>query len=119
MGKKKSATVIAERRLEIRKDGQERVAVPICIFAPTQSGSAWSCRYEIEWPDSKWAMDIFGIDAVQALELALRGIGSELYSSEFHKRGELIWLKAGTGYGFPVMSTFRDHVVGDDKGFFE
>ena len=57
-----------------------------------------------------------GLDAVQALELALKMIGALIYASDHHASGRLMWLEPGKGYGFPVTSGIRDLVVGEDKG---
>jgi hypothetical protein len=56
-----------------------------------------------------------GIDAIQAFELALRMIGTNLYTSDLHRSGRLMWLQPGQGYGFPVPNTLRDLLVGEDK----
>jgi hypothetical protein len=63
-------------------------------------------------------MAVFGVDAVQALELALRIIGAHIYASEHHKSGKLMWLEPGDGYGFPLTSGSRDLLIGNDKKFF-
>lgn len=108
---------IAERILRLRQ-GQGEVEVPIRIFAPEPSEkSSWVCRYEIGWPGTPRKRSIGGFDSVQALFLALQAIGAELYTSEHHESGRLIWDKEGGGYGFPVPRTIRDLLVGDDAIF--
>ena len=64
-----------------------------------------------------WERRAVGIDAIQSLQLALRMIGTELYASEYHKAGRLVWLKPGSGYGFPVPNIIRDMLVGEDRDF--
>jgi len=54
---------------------------------------------------------------VQALELALKMIGSEIYTSEYHKAKMLTWEKPGNGYGFPVPQNMRDLLEGDDAKY--
>lgn len=107
---------IATRFLRLRRGGAE-VDVPIHIFAPIRDGRAWACRYEIDWPSGKRKRSIAGWDAVQALVLALQAIGAEIYGSEYHASGNLMWEKEGRGYGFPVPHTIRDLLIGDDAGF--
>jgi hypothetical protein len=58
---------------------RSRVEVPINIFAPRAEDGAWSCRYEIGWPEGQEARDAWGIDSVQALLLALQMIGADLH----------------------------------------
>jgi hypothetical protein len=111
-------SIIAERILEIRKNGHNPIPVPVRILAPVKGDQDWSCRIEIDWPRRPKRMDIYGIDAFQALDLALRTVGAMLYTSVYHGRGELVWLEPGDGYGFPVGNPIRDMLVGDDKTFF-
>lgn len=109
--------IIATRALTLRRPGGD-VAVTIRVFAPEESDGAWNCRYEIGWPERPKAMIAAGEDAVQALLIALHMIGAELYTSDDHKSGQLVFYKPGAGYGFPVPSSIRDLLVGDDAGCF-
>ena len=60
-------------------------------------------------------MEAMGVDAVQALELALKMIGAFVYATDHHASGNLMWLEPGRGYGFPVTNNIRDLLIGDDK----
>ena len=107
--------MIATRVLKLRHAGDE-VEIPIRIFAPQAQPVDWLCRFEIDWPDGVLAAGAMGIDAVQALELALKMIGALIYASDHHASGKLMWLEPGKGYGFPVTSGIRALLVGEDKG---
>lgn len=109
--------LIAERNLKI-KSSTEDIEVPISIYLPREVDGAWLCKFTIEWPDGEIQMDANGSDGVQAIELALKMIGSFLYASDHHASGELVWLEAGKGYGFPVPNNLRDRLIGDDRKFF-
>ncbi len=102
------------RVLTVRSGGRE-VQIPIRIYWPVEDKSAWSCRWEIEWPGRKRSNFARGVDAIQSLINALQMIGAELYCSDEHKSGRLSWAKRWTGYGFPVPSNIRDLLMGDDK----
>ena len=106
--------VIGTRELKLRQ-GQGDIPIPIRISAPEQRGDDWACRFEIDWPDEMFTMDARGIDSVQALELALRMIGSIIYASDHHASGNLMWEAPGQGYGFPVPNNIRGLLVGEDK----
>ena len=110
--------LIATRTLTLRTaDGDK--PVPIRIFAPEQKDvRAWSCRYEIDWPDRQKCMDAGGADLVQALEIALKLIGATIYTSTYHQSGNLFFETPGKGYGFPVSPNIRDLLVGDDAKYF-
>jgi hypothetical protein len=107
--------IIATRILKRRPQGD--IEIPIHIFAPKRQKVDWSCQFEIGWPDEKLTRIAIGIDAVQALELALRMIGAQIYASDHHDSGRLEWLEPGKGYGFPVPNGIRDLLVGDDKKY--
>jgi hypothetical protein len=106
--------LIATRVLRLEKPPTE---IPIRIFAPIEEAGSWSCKTEIDWPDGKLTRPIWGVDAVQALELAMKAIGAQIYASDHHASGNLMWEEPGKGYGFPVTNNIRDLLVGDDKRF--
>jgi hypothetical protein len=108
--------IIATRVLTLRRSKGD-IEIPIRIFAPVPEEIDWSCRFEIDWPDGTRWMDVGGVDAVRAIELAMKAIGSQIYTSDHHESGTLEWLKPGRGYGFPVPNGIRDLLVGDDKRF--
>ena len=109
--------MIASRELTLKtEDGDHKI--PIRIFAPDmEKEGAWSCRFEIDWPDKKSDKTIWGYDAMQAIVLASQIIGAEIYTSSYHESGKLYWDKPGNGYGFPVAPTLRDLLQGDDAKY--
>ncbi len=109
---------IATRTL-IAGVGKEEAEVAIHISAPVeQAPREWTCEFEIGWPNQTMAKRATGVDSMQALVLALQMIGSVIYASEYHKRGELRWARHGEGYGFPVAGSLRDLLQGSDLRFF-
>ncbi|MGH6789746.1 MAG: DUF6968 family protein [Pseudolabrys sp.] len=109
--------IIATRHLILRgADGDRDIRID--IFQPEQKNGAWTCRYEINWPKEKWASFAGCADAVQSLVLALQKIATEIYFSDFHKSGKLIWETSGQGYGFPLPPSAREKAVGDDIKFY-
>jgi hypothetical protein len=108
--------VVASRSLKLRqRDGS--VAVGVRIFAPQPDQGHWSCAYEIDWPEGTRKFAASGLDSMQALILALNMIGSEIYTSEYHKAGNLNSGESWKGYGFPVPQNLRDLLEGDDKKY--
>ena len=106
--------LIANRILTLRS-GNNKIEIPIRVFTPEKStDGSWFCRYEIDWPNEQHRVAIGGFDSMQALFLALQAIGAEIYSSNYHKAGQLHWEAPGKGYGFPVVPTYRDLLQGDD-----
>jgi len=88
--------------------------MPVRLFQPEDDGRGWVCRYEIEWPDGLSSGFAAGIDAVQALILALQMIGIQLYTSKYHQARNLRWNDRDGGYGFPVARNVRDLLIGGD-----
>jgi hypothetical protein len=109
--------VIASRTLKLRQ-GQNEVDVRVRVYAPKSEGVDWTCAFEIDWPDRTRQGQAGGLDAVQALFLALQMIGIEIYTSEYHEAGVLRWDKPGRGYGFPVTANVRDLLIGDDANYY-
>ncbi len=109
---------IAERLLKI-SPSDTTLDVVVRIYAPEkQSGNSWSCVYEIDWPEQPKKMTVWGADSMQTIVLALQMIGADLYTSNYHKAGELSFERPGGGYGFPVGRGMRDLLEGDDAKFF-
>jgi hypothetical protein len=50
------------------------------------------CDYEIAWPDQKRVFHAYGVDAVQALILALRMVHAELLTPPEGRGGQIRWL---------------------------
>jgi len=65
-------------------------------------------------PKHAGTKSVFGADSMQAIVLALQMIGAGIYSSSYHEQGKLFWESGRKGYGFPVMSSYRDLMQGDD-----
>jgi hypothetical protein len=108
--------MIATRTLKLqRENGVFDIAIR--IFAPEGGGRAWSCRYEIDWPEGMQVMQAFGVDAVQAILLAFQMIGADIYTSSYHKSGRLMFDEPGQGYGFPVPASIRDRLIGNDRTY--
>jgi hypothetical protein len=108
--------LVATRILKLRRENDE-IEIPVRVYAPEQEETSWSCKFEVDWPDGLLAMSAGGVDAVQALDLALKMIGAQIYASDHHASGKLMWEEPGKGYGFPVANNIRDLLVGDDKKF--
>lgn len=95
-----------------RDDGD--IVVPVTVHSPRQGDRDWSCVYEIGWPDGPRRGCGYGVDATQAMLLAFKAIGTDLYTSDYHRSGRLRWLEPGDGYGYPVPKNIRDLLVGGD-----
>jgi hypothetical protein len=108
---------IASRTLRIVEGAGEREVV-VRLFMPEEDDRAWKCAYEIGWPGKTREFRAYGQDAVQAILLAMQIIGAELHARDYHKQGTLVLDEPGAGYGFPVATTLRDLLEGDDKVWF-
>ena len=108
--------LVASRSLKLRRETAD-AEVEIRIFAPQFESDHWSCKYEIDWPEGIRKGAAHGHDSVQALHLALEMVGSELYTSDYHKAGDLTSGDSWNGYGFPVARNLRDLLIGDDAKY--
>jgi len=109
--------MILHRKLKIRTQTGKEKPVSVRLGTPFQNGTDWECLYEIGWPSGIRRRKAFGVDAIQALMLAMKAVGSELYASEHHASGALCWLETGKGYGFPVCASTMPDLIGDDSVF--
>jgi len=107
--------VIATRILRLCDEPTREI--PVRIFAPVQCAHCWECYFEIGWPHGLQRKYAAGLDAVQALDHALKLVGTLLYTSALHETGRLMWDQPGRGYGFPVPGNIRDLLIGDDARF--
>lgn len=103
------ARIIATRTLQLseEKGVSESVPVVVEIYEP-QSGEAeyeYFCWYKICGLGDERLKRCVGVDAVQALLVALVRIGSDLYSRDETKAGRLTW-NQDENLGIPVP--FRD-----------
>lgn len=61
---------------------------------PVEDRNGWACDYVIEWPDRPWrSRRIFGVDALQALLLAMKMASSELLEAD----PPVFWLDQAEG----------------------
>jgi hypothetical protein len=109
--------IIAERTLFIATSSAPAMPIAVRLYAPEKAANDWSCTYEIDWPEGLRRFSVFGMDGVQALLLASKCVGSELYASKHHADGSLVWHEKGQGYGFPVAESTKPDLVGDDRRF--
>ena len=104
-----------KRRLTVVNEGLSS-CMDVDVNPPTENGEdEWKCEYALHWPDGTKDGAAYGIDAVQALTLALNIVAAHLYTSDFHKEKRLFWESLGNGYGFPLPANIRDLGEGADR----
>ena len=109
-------TVIASRELVLADGGRVTVQIGAPFPPPDYEGEYW-CPYKISGLVSVRLRRVVGIDAIQALMLALQAIGTDLYSSEEYRAGRLSWFEndRSATLGFPVLEGFDD-LLPDEQG---
>lgn len=107
------AMTILQRTLTYAADSGD-VEVPVSVGAPCRGERDWSCAYEIGWPGEPRRGFGHGVDATQATLLALKVIGTDLYTSDYHRSGRLRWLEPGDGDGYPVPKVIGHLLIGGD-----
>jgi hypothetical protein len=104
--------LIAKRILHL--NSFDKPSIEVCLYAPQEQDGAFFCRYTIGWPNGIVESAGWGVDAIQAILLTLQKIGVDVYMSDAHANGSLIWREPDKGYGFPVPKNARDVLIGDD-----
>ena len=93
--------VIAERQLEYRTaDGTVHLH-QVRIGRPVRNNTDWRCDYEIAGPVANRRFYQVGVDAMQALALAITIIPDELHALERTLGGSFVWL-GKSKLGFPI-----------------
>ena len=91
---------IAVRKLEM---GTEDVIVVIGRPQPFDDEQDFYCPYSIEWGGQKKLSYAAGMDAVQALQLAMKKIGSDLAHLSKSRGTSIAWLSdTPNDTGFPL-----------------
>ena len=99
--------VIATRELDLAD--VKKVTVTIGRPETFSDGINFYCPYQITGIGNKRVRYAGGIDAAQALQLALKMIGADLYTSREAKARALTWEGGENGdLGFPLPDTLSD-----------
>src|SRR3569623_258264 len=107
--------MIIETRI-LRLVGEDgKVEVKVSLHAPVEDDRCWRCDYEIGWPRSTRRFHAYGDDATQALILGLQMVAIDLYTTEYHRAGLLIWHEEEAGYGYSLFALIRDMEIKMDK----
>jgi hypothetical protein len=84
--------VFATRELELQHSGGQKTAVTVGIYQPREVEGEWQCDYETRGLGKPRRRFAAGIDAMQALMLALRAVASDLATCDEGIAGRLRWL---------------------------
>jgi len=96
-----------ERVFEV--DGTE---IACRFFTPVADGNDFRCRYSIDHqPDGALTREIWGVDGVQALLLAMQAAHSDVLAWRDQNGRQVRWL-GGSGLGLPISDIIQDLDVG-------
>lgn len=101
--------VVTNRSLSIIGDAVKTIEIKIGKPQKLEDHSDYYCPYQIIGMGNDRIKYAIGIDGIQALQLTLSRIGTDLYTSEEGKKGNLRWIGDENGdLGFPVPDSIRD-----------
>lgn len=106
-------TVVATRELECR--GGAPIVVVIGQPQPFPDLLNYYCPFQLRGLGNERIRYAGGVDAVQALELALQMIGAILYTSREAQEKRLTW-NGAANLGFPVPSNVTDLIPQSEPG---
>ncbi len=72
------------------------------FYRPQFDGQDFSCRYEIGWPDGPRSRNVWGVDGIQSLLLAMQSLHGDLLLRRERDGLDLRWLD-GTDLGLPSV----------------
>ncbi len=107
---------IAVRHYSLVENGRP-AEVTVRLFQPEPYPDElnYRCRFQVEWPSKTQDLHAGGVDAIQALILALQMLGAIINTSDAVKEGKLVWHEPGGGFGLPVPRNIEDILQGDDR----
>jgi hypothetical protein len=87
-------TVIASRKMEFIFEGGRKEKAFLKVGLPFEYGDGfdWCCPYELSTESSKTLGGMFGIDALQALDLTMKTLRVETEHWERSKKGKFHFL---------------------------
>ena len=91
---------IAERLLTFEDAAGNRKEITVRLGRPRPAGEDWACAYQIAGFEVPCGLDVYGVDSMQALLLAMKGLSVELHVAAERSGGRLSWLDSSSG--FPV-----------------
>ena len=103
--------VIANRKLSLVRDDQDPVEVEVSMGKPMKfpNHTDYYCPYEIKGLGQGRVKAAGGIDAFQAMQLALGTIAVELEVLQKESGGKLSWDAGEAGYlGFPERDSKKE-----------
>jgi hypothetical protein len=107
-------TVIVQRVLDYRGASGDAL-VEVYEPAPTPGHNDWRCEFRLSWPNYERFGHAIGIDAWQALQLAMRVVPSYVYASPDFKAGRVgLWGEHQSSYE-EVCEAFGEKPVGEAK----
>jgi hypothetical protein len=91
---KELGTVIASREMEFVFDDGRKEKASLKVGIPFEYGDGfdWCCPYEISTESSKKLGGMFGIDALQALDLTMKTLAVDIEFWERTKKGKFHFL---------------------------
>src|SRR5689334_6229906 len=91
---KEIGVIVAAREMEFIFDDGMKEKATLKVGKPFEYGEGfdWCCPYELSTESSKKLFGMFGIDALQALELTMKTLSVEIEHWEKTKKGKFYFL---------------------------
>ena len=93
--------LIAERTLVLELNGGVKREVVVRLGRPEPDGDDWACSYQVVGFERACGLRVLGVDAFQALLLAIKSVAVDIDREAKRSGGELFWLGQATA-GFPA-----------------
>jgi len=90
--------VVARRELDV--DGTSSKVI-VELAKPVSDGRDSGCSFRLAYREQEYVRAIYGVDAFQALMLALKTVSVHLKHDDWLPRDRMYWLEPGNGTGFP------------------
>ena len=81
-------SVIVERELDYFGPSGKDTGIAQ-VFTPLPDDRSWSCAYQLQWPGFTYNSRAFGVDAWQALQLAMYIVPTQIFATDDFKGGRI------------------------------
>lgn len=93
--------LVAERTLVLKESTGVRRNVVVRLGKPEPDGDDWACSFQILGLERERGLRVMGVDAFQALLLAVKALAVNLEAEAKRVGGNFCWLGQATS-GFPI-----------------
>ncbi|MCA9429461.1 MAG: hypothetical protein KC940_03025, partial [Candidatus Omnitrophica bacterium] len=105
MNPKEIGTIIAERQFTLSDNPDRIITARMGMPKVFSDNGDYCCPIQVLGAGNDRVLEVGGVDAVQAIDLALKALGARLWSMQKESGGKIVWLDEGNwDLGLPMIN---------------